>query len=362
MNFYFLLQIRKVLNITLSWMFISIVFTICVYGVIYYNYGASESLEKEFWLSIRTDVVATFVAGILGGSMLVFVIGKYFKSKPYWYSMLMSLILFLIVFVITYTTAATFYESQRMPEDVSLTELFGKVLFRFTHLSILSSMLFWGLVVMGTQFMLQISDKFGPGVLWKFITGKYSNPKSEQRIFMFLDIRSSTSIAEKLGSQRYFDLLKDFFADITLDILESRGEIYQYVGDEIVISWPMNEGLRHRNCLRCFFRIKQTIQKQSEKYMNQYDLVPDFKAGLHLGDITAGEIGVIKREIVYSGDTLNTAARIQGMCNHHQTDLLISKPLYDSLQLDHTLFARALGEIELRGKKEKMVLLSVQDF
>jgi class 3 adenylate cyclase len=50
------------------------------------------------------------------------------------------------------------------------------------------------------------------------------------------------------------------------------------------------------------------------------------------------------------------------MCNHHQTDLLISKPLYDSLQLDHTLFARALGEIELRGKKEKMVLLSVQDF
>jgi adenylate cyclase len=226
--------------------------------------------------------------------MLVFVIGKYFKSKPYWYSMLMSLILFLIVFVITYTTAATFYESQRIPEDVSLTELFVKVLFWFTHLSILSSMLFWGLVVMGAQFMLQISDKFGPGCCGNLFLVNTPILKANKGYLCF-SISVLPAIAEKLGSKRYFNLLKDFFADITLDILESRGEIYQYVGDEIVISWPVNEGLRHRNCLRRFFRIKQTIQKQSEKYMNQYDLLPDFKAGLHLGDITAGEIGVIKR-------------------------------------------------------------------
>ncbi|HBH22965.1 MAG TPA: hypothetical protein DDY13_06025 [Cytophagales bacterium] len=82
MNFYFLLQIRKVLNITLAWMFISIGFTICVYGVIYYNYGASESLEKEFWLSIRTDVVATFVAGILGALCWCSLLANTSKASP----------------------------------------------------------------------------------------------------------------------------------------------------------------------------------------------------------------------------------------------------------------------------------------
>ena len=84
--------------------------------------------------------------------------------------------------------------------------------------------------------MLQVSDKFGPGILWKFITGKYYHPRQEERIFMFLDLKSSTTIAEKMNSKKFFELLKEIFSDITEPILNSQGEIYQYVGDEVIIT------------------------------------------------------------------------------------------------------------------------------
>src|SRR5690606_30234238 len=109
--------------------------------------------------------------------------------------------------------------------------------------SFLSVMLYAGLLVSATQFMLQVYDNFGSGVLWKFITGKYYLPRQEERIFMFLDLKSSTTIAEKIGSKRFFELLKEIFQDITEPIMDSLGEIYQYVGDEVVITWTMRNGL-----------------------------------------------------------------------------------------------------------------------
>ena len=81
-----------------------------------------------------------------------------------------------------------------------------------------------------------MSDKYGQGILFKFIRGKYHTQKRENMIFMFLDLKSSTTIAEAIGNAKYFELLKDFFYDITDAIIENEGEMNQFVGDEIVIS------------------------------------------------------------------------------------------------------------------------------
>lgn len=359
MNFYFLYQIRKVLNITLAWMIISMLLTLFSFNMYSLKNGITDQLIAEFWLTIRTDIISSFLSGILGGSILVFIVGDYFKKKPYWYSMVMTLVLFVSVFFITIFAGLWFYESQARPFNYVYTDLLGAVWSRIAHPSMLSTFIIWSIIVIGTQFMSHISDKFGPGVIWKFVTGKYAKPKDEVRIFMFLDIRSSTSIAEKLGNKAYFDLLKNFYADITHDILESRGEIYQYVGDEIVVSWSLKSGAKNLNCLRCFYNIKRTMKRLADRYESRYGVAPQFKAGMHYGPITAGEIGVIKREIVYSGDTLNTASRIQEQCNKHHTDLLISKPLYDLLCQKNKLSAKTLGEIELRGRKEKMMLMEI---
>jgi adenylate cyclase len=205
--------------------------------------------------------------------------------------------------------------------------------------------------------MLQVSDKFGPGILWKFLTGKYYHPRQEERIFMFLDLRSSTTIAEKMNSEKFFGLLKEVYHDITESILNSQGEIYQYVGDEVVITWPVDRGLAGNNCLSCFFGIQQALELRKEHYMKEYDLLPSFKAGLHIGEATVGEIGVIKKDIVYSGDVLNTTSRIQGECNNQKVNILLSSDLLERM---HGRYQQiALGEFPLKGKKERMTLYTM---
>ena len=177
---------------------------------------------------------------------------------------------------------------------------------------------------------------------------------------MFIDLRSSTTIAEKMNSKKFFGLLKEIYADITEPILTSQGEIYQYVGDEVVVTWPVEKGLAENNCFHCFLRIQQALEQRKEFYNGKYDLFPSFKAGLHIGEATVGEIGVIKKDIVYSGDVLNTTARIQAECNNNNVNLLLSSDLVERIQLNDEYQRMTLGEIPLKGKKDKVLLYAIK--
>ena len=177
---------------------------------------------------------------------------------------------------------------------------------------------------------------------------------------MFLDMRSSTTIAEKIGNEKYFNLLNSLISDITSSILNNEGEIYQYVGDEIVISWSMKKGIRNGNCLRCFIEIQKKLVHLGTSYKKKYGLIPELKAGIHHGHVMAGEIGIIKKDIIYSGDVLNTTARIQGQCNQYGVDILISKETIDLIPNLKSYNLVPLGSIELRGKAIKIDLNTIK--
>ncbi len=119
------------------------------------------------------------------------------------------------------------------------------------------------------------------------------------------------------------------------------------------------ERSNNMNCLKCFFIIKEIFRNNSEKYIEEFGLVPGFKAGLHYGKATTGEIGAIKKEIIFTGDVLNTAARIQSLCNSYGMDILISEDLLAELEPDNRYKFSAIGECELRGRKEKIKLQTV---
>ncbi len=104
-------------------------------------------------------------------------------------------------------------------------------------------------------------------------------------------------IAEKIGDQQFFELLKEVYYDITEPIIQSFREIHQYVGDEVVITWPLASGLKDNNRISCFFRVETKIKERKTEYLKKLGTVPSFKAGLHLGKVTVGEIGVIKRKL-----------------------------------------------------------------
>ena len=208
-------------------------------------------------------------------------------------------------------------------------------------------------------FYAQISDNIGHKTLMNFVTGKYHSPTEEIRIFMFSDMKSSTKIAEKLGHIRYFELLKEYYIDLSDAIINYSGEIYQYVGDEIVVSWSLRAGLENNNCIKCFFAMKEDLRKRAAWYDNTFGVIPDFKAGFHFGKVTTGEIGALKKEIIFTGDVLNATDRIQGLCNQYKVDLLISSDLIESLNLNSEFTYNSLGESELIGKTEKIELYTV---
>ncbi len=178
---------------------------------------------------------------------------------------------------------------------------------------------------------------------------------------MFLDLQSSTSIAEKLGDKNYHRFLSDFFFDITPAIIESRGEIYQYVGDEVVITWTEKDCIANNECIYCFLRINVAIQIKAEKYMNKYGFIPEFKAGIHYGKVIAGEIGDMRREIVFSGDTLNTTARIRSECKNYGKNLLVSSDLLNAMTINNALTPEFVDRIKLRGKEQEIELYTIME-
>lgn len=203
------------------------------------------------------------------------------------------------------------------------------------------------------SFINQVNKKYGPGVLVPLLLGKYRNPQEEERIFMFMDLKSSTSTAEELGHLKYSSFIRDCFMDINQVLLPFRAEVYQYVGDEIVVTWPENEGLKDHFCIKFYFACKRQFKNRAGYYRSQYGLLPDFKAGLHTGKVTAVEIGEIKRDIAYHGDTLNTAARIQGVCNEFNRSFLVSDYLLERIGFDESIKVESLGMILLRGKSAR---------
>jgi adenylate cyclase len=210
-------------------------------------------------------------------------------------------------------------------------------------------------------FFLQINHLLGEGILWKFIRGKYHKPREEERIFMFLDMKSSTTIAEQLGHVRFYTLLNELFHEISQPVLQTKAEIYQYVGDEVVLTWQVEDGLKNSNCLKTFFMFRERLLRNSDNYFKNFGVKPEFKAGLHFGKVISAQIGDLKREIVYNGDVLNTTARIQNECNKYQRDCLVSGALMNRLKQMNGFQWERMDAVTLRGKETEVELFSVMN-
>lgn len=229
----------------------------------------------------------------------------------------------------------------------------------FTDYSFLGILTYIASIIVITQFYTEVSESMGTGLLSNFFLGKYNKPVEEERLFMFLDMKSSTAIAEKLGHVLYFQMLQQYFSDLSGPVIEYSGEIYQYAGDEMIISWRLEKGVKNNTCIRCFFAIKESLMDKSLVYKEKYGLSPQFKAGLHCGKVTTGEIGVLKKEIIFTGDVLNTTARIEGLCNNYDVDILVSCSLAEKLNLNPYYNVESVGKNTLRGKDVQFELFTL---
>lgn len=305
-------------------------------------------------------VLITLIGLLVGLVELVF-LNRLFERKSFAVKIISKFLIyaaffFLLIFI-SFQIAASM-ELDTSIFDRRVWERYVDFFFSPTNASTMVQLSFHLLV---SLLYAEISENLGQNVLLNFFTGKYHKPVAETRIFMFADMKDSTAIAEQLGHIRYFEMLKSYYFDLSNAIVKNYGEVYQYIGDEIVISWKLKNGIAKNNCIRCYFDMKADLLKRKDAYLEKYGRFPDFKAGLHFGEVTTGEIGALKKEIFFTGDVLNTTARIQGLCKAYGVDLLVSKVLIDRLDLEHTYSVQMLGKPQLKGKMDALDLATVAE-
>jgi len=301
--------------------------------------------------------IGPLIGGILGGSFIVFYQREKLKGKTYLQKLLIHSGLYILfvslTILLTGVIGALFNVGDRDFYVSFYDDIFS--------LRVLRLLIDWYFIVILTIFLLDVSEKYGSTTLKNLLLGKYHSPGNEERIFMFLDLRSSTAMAEKIGHELYFRMLRYFYQLANEVIINNRGEIYQYVGDEIVISWDKSTGLKDAVCLQCFFAVRKAIREKAGYFMENFGVVPEFKAGVHYGEVATGEIGTVKKDIVYSGDVLNTTARIVALCNKYNETLIISEILYKDLKDTRGLQITYLDNPLLRGKKAPFALYAVRE-
>lgn len=209
-------------------------------------------------------------------------------------------------------------------------------------------------------FFLQMRRIVGGRVLRNFILGRYHRPVREARIFMFTDIANSTPLSQRLGDEGVHAMINRFFFDLSEPVARTGGEVHRFIGDEAVVTWPLGTPEQNARCLDCYFMICDRTNARAADYQRDFGAVPEFRTGLHGGSVVAGECGDEKQEIVYFGDTVNTASRIQGQCKELGAPLLISRDLLAQMDLPARYRAESLGNVLLRGRDSEMELFRIE--
>lgn len=231
--------------------------------------------------------------------------------------------------------------------------------FGFNNLTIMTFFFSIGSALL-INFVIEMSVLLGPGVLKDLIRGRYHRPRRERRLLVFFDMRGSTAIAEKIGDMAYHSLLNRFFIDLTEPVLAWRGIVHKYVGDEMIVTWPLENGRDASGAYAAVLAARKRFALLRDDYQREFGVAPDFRAVLHAGEVVAGEMGEVKREIALLGDTVNTTAKIEGVAKTLAEPVLASIDALNAAVLPSGVRSRLLGSFSLPGKLAPVELHSIE--
>ena len=352
------IQLYKIIFLVSFWVFCTIFIITFEASVLGFK-PEFEGGDYNFLRVLMTGIATCIIGAALLGSLEVLLLGKLLRRQPFGRTILFKTIIYLAFMLFFVSVVVLFTISFEISQPLFSSTVLHAYLDYLLSPRIVMTLAYWGIACMAALFILQVSDKFGQGILLSFLLGKYHQPKEETRIFMFMDLKSSTTYAESLGHIKYSQFIQDCFFDITDIITKYDAKIYQYVGDEVVLSWGFSEGLAHGHCLKTFFAYDSLIHAKKDYYHQKYGIIPEFKAGLHLGKVTVAEVGEIKKELAFHGDAINTAARIQGKCNQFQKRLLVSEVIKSEVENQNLFEFTDLGKVALKGKTDPVGLYGV---
>jgi adenylate cyclase len=315
------------------------------------------SPDINFAREVLLRELNVFIISLIIGYFLVSVLRNYLRNSSLWYNLFIkTLILIAFAFIMNFFIYMTY---EWLIAGNTLKRSWEKLVDNiFRDRWLLKKMPEWIVLFIGTLLALEVNEKYSRGVFINIMLGKYLQPKEEKRIIMFLDLKDSTPIAEKLGSKEYFKFIRDFIHYISSGLLENDGRIYQYVGDEIVVWWPESKA-NARKAVNALLSARKELHKQTDRFKRKYDTFPEYKAGIHTGMVTVGQVGIVKKDLVMSGDAINTAARIRTACTELNHKYLMSKDIVDLLEMEEWQ-AESLGPVDMKGKNNEMELFALK--
>src|ERR1700744_1615882 len=192
-----------------------------------------------------------------------------------------------------------------------------------------------------------------------FITGRYHTPVEENRFVLFVDIAGSTGLAEQLGGVAIHKLLDRTFRLLTRSVVDYRGEVLNYVGDEVIVTWPERDGAIDCRPLRCVIAMRQELDAASGQLQREFGAAPRIRGSLHFGPVIVGEIGDVKRAIVFNGDVMNTAARLEELSRKVDGGFLASRAAMQRFGSAPPFAVRDLGRLEIRGRADGIDVVGI---
>ncbi len=205
-----------------------------------------------------------------------------------------------------------------------------------------------------------ISNLIGPRALLNFITGRYHAPVEENRFVLFVDIAGSTGLAERLGGVGIHRFLDRTFRLLTISVVDYRGEVLNYIGDEVIVTWQERAGSVDARPLRCFMAMREALLRASHQFEREFGASPRIRGSLHFGPVIVGEIGDIKRAIVFNGDVMNTGARLEELSRGVEGGFLASRAAMARFNSAPPFALRDLGQLPIRGRADGIDVVGLE--
>lgn len=292
--------------------------------LVYPEIGTSGA--KVFQLIYQNGWVATGMASLIAYITWMqedIVFYKYLSRKSLGAFMLLRISFLAGLLFIVFLIVSLYHYHAKL--FVSITEYVLLIKWFFLNNAALYLFCIGILISFMINFTKAIHSKVGYEKFYRIISGYYRTPREEDRIFIFIDLISSTKYAELLGHRKYSFFLQACFRELGLLEIKYHAMQYQIIGDEIVLSWSASKTKNFRNAVNFYYEFTDQLNMKKDYFKKEFGVIPKFTASINSGKIMIAEVGTIKSEIAFHGDVLNTAARIQKQCKSYKKQLLVTK-------------------------------------
>jgi class 3 adenylate cyclase len=180
----------------------------------------------------------------------------------------------------------------------------------------------------------------------------------KEMTIMFSDIRSFTTMSEKMSPQENFNFINDYLGKVSPAIRNQGGIIDKYIGDAIMALFPQQSA---EAALQAAIEMQREVSIYNEhRLKNGYQPIA-IGVGLHTGILRLGTIGEPERmETTVISDAVNLASRLEGLTKLYGAGILISGETLFKLPPSKYSY-RWLGQVKVKGRDESVSVFEVYD-